>query len=472
MSNFNKSLIFDNQNAYDFAYDLSMKKNYSNPKIYDANGDLSKRWYVYFSYRNPKTGKLKRITPFYGDANKYKTKSDRMFVLAVYKHKIQELLKRGYNPFEDNTALFQKEKESATQETTVATPATTVATQATNVATQATNVATQATTVATPATTVATPATNVAKTTENVETISKTISQAFEFALNLKKKLVNETTLKAYKSRSNLLQQFVATKYPDVKHIDQLTKSMVVQFLNSVLMKNTPRTRNNVRIEISSLMQVLEENEIIVSNFVKNIPVLKATPERHKTYSKQLDSDIFNYLEEKDPILLLYIKFISYNFMRPIEVNRIKVGDIKLQERTISFKAKNKFLKTKIIPDILLKDLPDISNLDPEALLFTPEKIGDKWETSEVNRRDYFSKRFKKVVKDHFNLDKNYGLYSFRHTYITKLYRELRKISSPNEAKSRLMLITGHSTMTALEKYLRDIDAELPEDYSELLKSI
>jgi hypothetical protein len=38
------------------------------------------------------------------------------------------------------------------------------------------------------------------------------------------------------------------------------------------------------------------------------------------------------------------------------------------------------------------------------------------------------------------------------------------------ETKSRLMLITGHSTMTALEQYLRDIDAELPEDYSHLLE--
>lgn len=32
MFNFNKFLIFDSQNAYD----LSMKKNYSNPKIYAA----------------------------------------------------------------------------------------------------------------------------------------------------------------------------------------------------------------------------------------------------------------------------------------------------------------------------------------------------------------------------------------------------------------------------------------------------
>ena len=44
-----------------------------------------------------------------------------------------------------------------------------------------------------------------------------------------------------------------------------------------------------------------------------------------------------------------------------------------------------------------------------------------------------------------------------------------RKEMSQHEAKSNLLPITGHSTMTALEKYLRDIDAELPEDYSRLL---
>ena len=74
------------------------------------------------------------------------------------------------------------------------------------------------------------------------------------------------------------------------------------------------------------------------------------------------------------------------------------------------------------------------------------------------------------MVKDHFGLGKDYGLYSFRHTYITKLYRALVKDSSPFEAKSKLMLITGHSSMTALQKYLRDIDVELPEDYSEHIK--
>mgnify|MGYP006893247368 CR=1 FL=1 len=38
-----------------------------------------------------------------------------MFVLAVYMHKIKALLKRGYNPFEKNAELFQKEREIKNQ---------------------------------------------------------------------------------------------------------------------------------------------------------------------------------------------------------------------------------------------------------------------------------------------------------------------------------------------------------------------
>ena len=56
-----------------------------------------------------------------------------------------------------------------------------------------------------------------------------------------------------------------------------------------------------------------------------------------------------------------------------------------------------------------------------------------------------------------------------KYTSITKLYRNDREEHSPNEAKGRLMQVTGHTSMSALEKYLRDIDAELPEDYSTML---
>ena len=179
--------------------------------------------------------------------------------------------------------------------------------------------------------------------------------------------------------------------------------------------------------------------------------------------------DIYSHLAKKDPILLLFVQFVSYNFLRPVEVCRLKVGDIDIKDKKLYVRAKNKAVKIKIIPEILIKELPNLLELNKDGFLFTPTKIGDEWIATENNRRDHFSKRFKAVVKDHFELGIDYGMYSFRHTFITKLYRELRKASSPFEAKSKLMLITGHSTMTALEQYLRDIDAELPEDYSHLL---
>uniref|UniRef100_UPI00404A3985 tyrosine-type recombinase/integrase n=1 Tax=Flavobacterium sp. TaxID=239 RepID=UPI00404A3985 len=180
---------------------------------------------------------------------------------------------------------------------------------------------------------------------------------------------------------------------------------------------------------------------------------------------------IYEYLETNDALLLLFIKFISYNFLRPVEVCELKIKDIDIQGKKIYLRTKNKAVKVKIIPDILIEAMPDLSKFNPEHYLFTPTGYGQEWSTASNNKRNYFSKRFKSVVKTHFELDINFGLYSFRHTFITMLYRKLRENLSQYETKSNLMLITGHSTMTALEKYLRDIDVELPEDYSDMLRN-
>lgn len=85
MSNLNEFLTFDSESAYDFAYDFQMSKNYSVPKIYTAKGDLTQRWYVYFSYRNPKTGKLQRMKNVYGKVNNYKTKEVYFLIKNIAK---------------------------------------------------------------------------------------------------------------------------------------------------------------------------------------------------------------------------------------------------------------------------------------------------------------------------------------------------------------------------------------------------
>jgi len=436
-------LTFAYESEYDSAYDLAEKQLFSNPKIYNANGDLKKRWYVYFSYRNPKTGKLKRLTPFYGNANTYKTKEERLQVLSVYRKTLLKLLKQGYNPYDDNTALFNKIK-SNNKNSETSNPRQEHQYNA------------------------------IIKKNHTIETEEQTeqmkISEAFELGLRLKKKQVGDRTYKDYNNKIKTFLKWIESTKPNIKSIDDLNKSVFQEFLNNILNKTSPRNRNNYRTDLSSIIQVLVDNDILQQNYLKSIKKLVAKPERHKTFSTEKEKQIFDHLNEKDKILLLFIKFYCYAFMRPIEVCRIRVKDLNIADKTVHFKAKNSTLKTKLLPDILLDELPDISNLNPEDLLFTPKSLGGKWNANEHSRRDYFSKRFKKVVKEHFGLGIDYGLYSFRHTFITKLYKVFSENKTPFEAKSGMMLITGHQTMNALELYLRDIDAELPQDFSHMLK--
>ncbi|WP_243472789.1 tyrosine-type recombinase/integrase [Winogradskyella sp. MH6] len=436
-----KLVTLECQNEHVLEHDLEHKKQFSEPKIFDADGDLTKRWYVYFSYRNPKSGKLQRMKNIYGKTNGFKTKAERYAALNLYRKRLLKLLREGYSPFQDNTELYKSKQNPKHVQSNIL-----KSDQPTSL--------------------VAEVELTKNESTKNVLSVKEALNKA----IILKTNIVSPTTLSDYRSRINQFQKWLLNHYETVDDINQINKKMVVEFLNHVQLSTSPRNRNNYRTVLSSIFQVLEDNEIISKNFISQIKAIRSMPKRHKTYSPKEQEDIFDYLENHDKLLLLYIKFISYNMLRPIEVCRLRVKDIDIEERKLSFQAKNKVLKTKIIPDILIKELPELNRLNPDDLLFTPDGIGGTWDAKLVNRRDFFSKRFKKVIKDQFGYNENYGLYSFRHTFITKLYLGLRQELSTNEAKSKLMDITGHTTMAALNKYLRDIDAELPEDYSKLLK--
>ena len=425
---------------------LLKKKNFSTPKISTGGVDISqwsklseaekknaltKNWFIYYSYRDSETGNLKRMPNIKGGANRLKTKSERWNYLVTLRDALEFLLEKGFNPYNDNDLALLDENPSEDKK---------VISNTTNNA--------------------------VLPQPIEVENTCMTIKEAFDFALKIKKNSISDTSYKNFELRIRKFKKSLDENQP----ITFVTKKVVNEYLNEILNDTSARNRNNTRTDLSSLFQVLEDNEIITENIIKKINVLKSNPERNKTYTPEMQKDIYAYLEINDPLLLLFIKFVCYNYLRPVEVCRLKVKDIDVVDRKLYLKTKNKKVKIKIIPQILINDLPDLSQLNPENYLFTPIGLGNEWEATENNRRDNFSKRFKEVVKEPFKLGIDYGMYSFRHTFITKLYRELRKNHSQFETKSTLMLITGHSTMTALDKYLRDIDAELPEDYSDLLK--
>lgn len=407
MSIFLRYLKNEHGFEHDFEHTLKEKKKYSEPKIYDANGDLAKRWYVYFSFRKRADGPLERF-PNNIYAPQHLEKRERLLWLKTMQRNLSLLLKDGFNPFNpENKFNFEDESES------------------------------------------------------------KSIKEAFEFALNIKKSTLAETSYKGLEGRILRFEKWLNENGFKNRLITSVNKKVITTYLNEVLIATSAKNRNNTRTDISSIFTVLADNEIISDNFIHKIPVLKSNPEKNKSYTSTEETKIFDYLDQNNKLLSLYVKFISYNFLRPVEVNRIRIGDIDLNDKILKIKTKTGF-KLKRIPQVLIDEMPNISHYPKDAYLFGRKDFGQYWEATETSRRNDYSDYFLEVKKK-FKLGKDYGLYSFRHTFITKLYNTFIKEITPEEAESNIMAITGHTSKTALRKYLREINAYIPEDYSRYL---
>jgi hypothetical protein len=202
--------------SHDLSHDLTIKKKYSEPVIYIANGNIKKPWYVYFSYRNPITQKLQRMDNIY--VSMTLDKKARMALLKQIKINLSDMLKKGFNPFDvDN--LIEDEK-------------------------------------------------------------NYTISEAFDFALNLKKEVLTGISYSNFKNRIKKFELWLNNNGFEKRFISTINKKVVNTYLNEVLLKTSPRNRNNTRTDISVLFQILENNDIISSNFIKSIDILNSKPEK------------------------------------------------------------------------------------------------------------------------------------------------------------------------------------------------
>jgi len=74
--------------------------NYRSAKIFDADGDLSKRWFVFYYFRCPETNKFVRFRTWIG--SNYVTRPERYARGKEIKNEINAKLQNGFNPFSIN----------------------------------------------------------------------------------------------------------------------------------------------------------------------------------------------------------------------------------------------------------------------------------------------------------------------------------------------------------------------------------
>ena len=230
-------------------HDLPMKLNYNTPKFYTGGVDiskwnklskdeqkqaLSKEWYLYYSFRSPDTKILVRQNNIKAGVNLLKTKEERLECLEFLKINLLHLLRKGFDPNGKNTALINEflniEKIAATE-------------------------------------IIATPIAVVPQIMESEIAVpivlilqEMTIREAFDFGLKIKAKVMNKTSYSGLQGRINRFLKWLDLDSSSTNGISTLDKKTIINYLNLVLENTSARNRNNTRIDLSSLIQVLVDN--------------------------------------------------------------------------------------------------------------------------------------------------------------------------------------------------------------------
>ncbi|WP_028375976.1 tyrosine-type recombinase/integrase [Leeuwenhoekiella sp. MAR_2009_132] len=292
---------------------------------------------------------------------------------------------------------------------------------------------------------------------------------ALQYSLSIKKKEVGGRTYSTYEVHVNKFIDWIKGNGYSNTPVKKVSKRLVSRFLIHISDTTSNRTRNNYKTSLGVIFENLVQNEYLDRNIAHDIPQLKTVEKRDQTYS---DAQVENIIENlsDDKVMLMFIYFVSYLFWRPKENCRLQVKDINLEQRLITEQTKTKGSKTKIIPEIIFKDLKEyLEGSNPNDLVFTPDGPG-QWDRDLDGRRSYFTLKYRRLKKK-MGIESGYTIYSFRHTFISRVYRNLRKEHNKDKTLELLSNITGHESKALLD-YIHVIDADLPEDYSKYLDAL
>lgn len=399
----------------------TMEDLYSEVKLYKTTDQTGKpciipgkRWYVYYYFRNPNTGKMEKFQNTF-KINKYKTVEERLKAGKAWVKAQTFLLQKGFNPFTAEGIPIES---------------------------------------------------------KNFDFQNFTVKEAIQYAIDNKAGELKSATLDDYKTRAGVFVDWCSNNGLDGLNIRELKEVHMVSFFNHLTNpngRNVGRTsQDNYKRCLSSLFAKLKKDKIVVANIV-DFETTKDEPIKNTPFTGPEVEAIKAYLLKNDLQLYYFIMYVVYEFLRPVEIVRLKCGSINLVEKTLTVETKTNRKKVKKIIGPIVSHLEKINfaSLPREAHLFTNTGEFVVWDAKEKTKTDHFSNRFKKVKKA-LGFGKDYGIYSFRHTAALDLYKTFTKSGlTHTEAVSKLMPIIGHTNEKTTEKYLRDVGALLPKDYGE-----
>lgn len=376
------------------------------PKLNDCAGDPRKQWHIYFSARNPKTGKMKRFRIYDGFTD-CRTKKEKYAHAEKLIGLYSERLKTGWDPFaDDSTAIYEDHLQYA----------------------------------------------NTAKWYGNRRKSNKTFSfYVSQFLPELTG--LEPVTYRNYQSKYRHFNLFLEKHGLAGNDITTITEEDIRQFFLFLIndMKLARITISKYQHTIERLFKWLVEKKYIRNSPVVNVPTTTRENDTAPRPVNEGDIDILVEAVKKDPQLWLTIQLEYYCFLRPgleIRMARVKWFDL-ARGRIIVPRdvVKTKQDKVVIIPQQFRDELVNEYRLHMyphDYYVIGPNGLPGTRPIGSNNLRNRFN-----IIRDSLGLPKEYKLYSWKHTGNARA----EDAGIPMYARQRQ---NGHSSMRSTEEYLKN----------------
>ena len=375
------------------------------PHLNDCGGDLAKKWYVEYSIRNPKTGKMERVRNYDG-INQFSTYQERFDfaqkIIVNYSH----LIRSGnisYQEFTEYEDLLLYDGQSSFSSKRLAKPG--------------------------------------------------SIRIYLSDFLQLKKLEVSKKSLETYRSKLRLFCLYAERKNIIDKPATYYTNEVITDFLRDLVNKKGLSRKSVDKYEqiLHSFFKYLNKKKIIQENPVCDIPkmglIKDEAPAAIPAYMRRI---LQKEIEPADPQLWMFICFIYYMAIRPgVELRLLRMNQIDYDGRKITipnYNAKNNKTEAVDIPDQLFELIVrkwQLHAYDQELYAF-----GKDFEPGEKHLSvNNMSKRFNQF-REKLKLPTSVKLYSWKHSGAQELANSGANIYE-------LQRHLRHRNITTTEMYLK-----------------
>jgi integrase len=347
------------------------------PKLHSYGGDTSKQWFVFYSYRNPASGKMQRFRVYEGFTERATAEAKLDYGLGLVEQ-LTLKIRNGWSPFDERATVVYRDSLTYAE---------------------------------------------VARKYGNLRKTNKLFPYYCHRWLQSKQVSIRPPTFTTYKSKLRYFCDFLVKQKIDGNDITEFSADYAQAFNRYLRYTRRigPKSINEYNVLMRSFFDWLIQQKLLAKNPFRGIKKLKADTVKPRIYNREMLARISEEAKLSDPQMLMVIRILFNCFIRPKEIRNIKLGHIDFHSGMITVPAniaKDHEERHVDVPFYILDEMKRLGfhKLPQHFYLVTSQKKPGARPVS----KNYLYLRFRKI-RQRLEISTDYKFYALKHTGMVEL---------------------------------------------------